>query len=496
MNQVQEFLKNGILPTVEKLNPFNSDKKFEIKEEPSSNVQQKPNTLEKKEIEKIETKEEVGLKKNEVCASAFENYKDEDKKRELGDFVKYFRNRYNSLRSILMNRPELQNAMSINRLKNKPLNVGPTGKSRERVSIIGIVKDKDITKNGNVILTLEDLTGEMTVLCSKTAPCFNEAKDIGFDEVIGISGSMGENIIFINELFLPDISLNNELKKSENEEYLVFTSDIHYGSKSFYETEFNNFILWLNGEYGDEKEREISKKVKYLFLLGDLVEGVGIYPGQDNDLKIVDIYDQYNGLSKYIERIRKDVKIFVIGGNHDALRLSEPQPAISKEFANSFYEMENVCFLSNPCLVNVCKTENFPGLNVLLYHGYSLHYLSQNVSSLKDSGGLNRVELIMKYLLQRRHLCPAYGSALFVPDTRDDPLIIKKVPDIFATGHVHKLALGNYRNVNLIQAGCWVGQTDYQEKQGMMPDPCKIVLVNSMSREIKVLDFLHGEKDE
>ena len=57
--EVQEFLKNGILPTVEKLNPFNSDKKFEIKEEPSSNVQQKPNTLEKKEIEKIETKEEV-----------------------------------------------------------------------------------------------------------------------------------------------------------------------------------------------------------------------------------------------------------------------------------------------------------------------------------------------------------------------------------------------------------------------------------------------------
>jgi len=486
MNLVQEFLKNGILPTVEKLNPFKKEEtKTEIKKERTEEkINEKEIENKEKETEK-EVREKGELKKNEkeICAfSVIENYKDEDKKREIGDFVKYFRNRYNSLRIILMNRPELQNAISINRLKSKM--------EKEKVSLIGIVKDKNITKNGNIIITLEDITGEIKIICSKMAGCFNEAKDIGFDEVIGINGSLGENVVFINEVFLPDISISNELKKSENEEYIVFTSDIHYGSKSFYEKEFDNFISWINGEYGNEKEKEISRKVKYLFLAGDLVEGVGIYPGQDNDLKVADIYEQYNGLGKFIGRIRKDVKIFIIGGNHDALRLSEPQPAVSKEIAQSFYEMENAFFLSNPSLVNVCRTEKFPGLNVLMYHGYSLHYLSQNVSSLKDNEGLNRADLIMKYLLQRRHLCPAYGSALVIPDTRDDPLIIKKVPDIFVTGHVHKLAIGNYRNVNLIQAGCWVSQTDYQEKQGMLPDPCKIVAINSRTREIKVIDFL------
>ena len=60
------------------------------------------------------------------------------------------------------------------------------------------------------------------------------------------------------------------------------------------------FIMWLKGEYGTEKQKEVARKVKYLFVVGDVVVGVGIYPGQEGDLEIKDIYQQYEEATKYL----------------------------------------------------------------------------------------------------------------------------------------------------------------------------------------------------
>src|SRR3989344_4298850 len=77
-----------------------------------------------------------------------------EKKLRIEDFIGHFRMRYQQLQRILMQRPDLSNLYSI----------GKIGNERSSLSIIGIVVEKRVTKNGNLIITLEDLTGKINVL--------------------------------------------------------------------------------------------------------------------------------------------------------------------------------------------------------------------------------------------------------------------------------------------------------------------------------------------
>ena len=88
---------------------------------------------------------------------------------------------------------------------------------------------------------------------------FEIANDTLLDEVIGITGKVGDKIVFVDNLYFPDIFSSNGLKKSEVEEYVVFSSDMQVGSKVFYEKNFLKFIEWLNGDYGTKEQREVAK---------------------------------------------------------------------------------------------------------------------------------------------------------------------------------------------------------------------------------------------
>src|SRR3989344_1675607 len=404
-------------------------------------------------------------------------------KKEVKSFVNYFKNRYVALRNILSSRQELQDSISISRLSRK--------NERESVSIIGMILDKSETKNGNIKITLEDPTGLFDVLIMKNkSEIYETAKDLVLDEVIGIVGVMGNKIIFCNNILFPEIPINNELKKSPDEAYAVFISDIHFGIKNFLQGDFMKFISWLKGEYGNEGQRESASKVRYLFITGDVVEGVGIYPGQEEDLDIKDIYLQYEEAAKYLKMIPNNIKIIMCGGNHDAIRMSEPQPVFDREIAKEIYEIPNIIMVSNPAVVNIHASENFPGFNVLMYHGYSFFYFADAVPSIRSKGGISRCDLIMKYLLQKRHLAPSHSATLYVPDENFDPLVIDKVPDIFVSGHVHQITVSSYRNVSLINSSCWVVQSGDQAKRGMVPNPAKIPIMNLKTREVRIMNFL------
>src|SRR3989344_3031133 len=411
-----------------------------------------------------------------------QNYKENEKKREIQDFVNYFRNRYIALRDILMNRQELKDTIAINRVLNK--------QDKSNIAIIGFVKDKRETKNGNILLTLEDLSGEINVVVNKSkTDLFEIARDIVLDEVIGLTGGNGDKIVFANSILLPEIPLSNELKKLDKEGYVIFTSDLHVGSKMFFKENFLKFISWLNLESGNDEQKKIAEKIEYLFLVGDLVECVGIYPGQEEDLVINDIYKQYEEMTEMLLKIRKDITMVIIGGNHDALRLSEPQPMIDKNIARKLFEMKNVYLLTNPCLVNIYASDSFPGFNILMYHGGSFPYYAENVDSIRKAGRLDRADLIMRFLLQRRHLAPSHGSTLYIPDPEKDSLVIERIPDFFVSGHIHKTQALNYRGVTMIGCGCWTGQTENQEKRGIVPDPNRVTLVNLQTREVRILNF-------
>ena len=420
---------------------------------------------------------------NTVIVSKY--YKEKVKKREVQDFISHYSLRYNQLKYILLQRPDLQNTTSINKIMNNY--------SREEVTLIGIVANKIYTKNGNILFRLEDPTTNVNIMASKNKSFFELAKDIMLDEVIGVKGILADKIIFANDLFLPDIPNDHQLKKSKDEAYVVFTSDVEVGSKFFYEKDFLRFIDWLNGNFGNETQKNISKKVKYLFIVGDTVAGVGIYPNQDKELVIQDIYKQYEKFAELISMIRKDIKIIICGGNHDALRLAEPQPVLDLKIAKPLWELPNVVITTNPSLINIHSSKDFSGFDVLMYHGYSYPYIADNVESIRKNGRLERGDLIMRYVLQRRHLAPTYSSNLFIPDTTEDLFVIEKVPDFLTSGHLHRITILNYRNVTAIGCGCWTGQTQDQEKRGIKPDPSRVILVNLKTRDTKILNFLSKE---
>ena len=431
------------------------------------------------EIPKTETKKEEA-QENKI--NILYSYREEPKKREPQDFVDYFNNRYKLIEKILKQHQELKNTISINKTANK--------KEREILSIIGIVSDKQTTKNGNLLLVLEDPTGQKRVIVNKNKPSlFNEAKDIVLDEVIGVVGVNVDTIVFENNIIWPDTPTNKELKKTSDEKYTLFLSDLHVGSAKFLPDDFEKFLKWINGEMGNEQQKHIAKNVEYIFIAGDLVDGCGIYPEQDKELIIKDIYQQYKECAELLKQIPQHIPLIICPGNHDALRISEPQPILSKDFAKPMHELNNVMMVSNPSLVNINSSSNFAGFDVMMYHGYSFDYFVAEVDSLRSQGGYDRADLIMKFLLKRRHLAPTHLSTLYIPDTKNDPLVIEKVPDFFLSGHIHKSATANYRNTTLICGSCWQSKTLFQEKVGHNPEPSRVPIVNLQTRDVKILKF-------
>ena len=410
------------------------------------------------------------------------SYEEESKKRTCEDFISYFKIRFKSIRNILQNRQELQNVISIQRLNMK--------KEKETVSIIGMVLEIQKTKKGNLMVILEDLTDKITCVVSKeNTELFEQSKEIVLDEVIGLSGYFNGSIIYVNTFVWPDVPFSKELKKAPNEAYAVFISDTEFGNKFFQEASWNNFIKWIRGEIGTDEQKQIVHKIKYLFIAGDLVDGVGIYPGQEADLTISDIYKQYEVFAEYLKQIPKEITIITSPGNHDAMRIAEPQPPLYRDFAAKVWELPNVINVSNPAIINIHASESFPGFDVLIYHGYSFTYYGDNVESLRTAGGINRTDLILKFLMKKRHLAPTHQSSLYLPTSEKDFLFIETVPDFFVTGHVHQVAALNYRNVTLLNCSCWLSQTPYQEKMGVNPEISKAIIVNLQTREIKIMRF-------
>lgn len=417
----------------------------------------------------VKVKEE--LSKVKVVSQTFP----QGKKLAVPDFVNYFRNRFSDMRDILQTHSKLNNLVSINKISG----------SRQGISVIGMVSNKRVTKNKNLLLDVEDLTGKMRLLInSDKKELIEKAREISLDSVIGFNCSGNREIAFVNDIVFPE-SMISERKKSPVEEYALFIGDLHFGSKKFLKESFLKFIDYLNGKVENTPE---VKKIKYLFIVGDVVTGVGSYPGQEKDLEINDIEEQVVKLTELLKKVRKDITIIISPGNHDGVRLMEPQPLFNEKYSWPFYELDNVVLTNNPSAVNIGAVEGFSGMNVLTYHGFSFFYYAGTVPSLIKSSARNQPELIMAYLLKNRHLAPTHTSVQYFPCEKDSHLI-RDVPDIFVSGHTHKSGVSYYNNVLVVSVSSWEGKTPYQEKFGNEPDHCKVPMFNLKTRAVKILDF-------
>ncbi len=388
------------------------------------------------------------------------------------DFVSLFRERYQGIRKILTSqRREISQFIPINRMK----------KTMTDVQLIGIVKSVKTTHNGHRLIEIEDDTGSATLIALKNnTEIMQLAGEVMLDEVIGVVGKISKNgdLIIIQNIIYPDIKMHQDRKRIESPLCAAFLSDVHIGSKMFMETEWNAFLRWINGDLGNSRQRDVASKLKYLVLPGDLVDGIGIYPNQEKELSISNIYDQYQALAKQFEYIPDHITILLQPGNHDAVRPAEPQPAFEKEIRDLFTGKEFI-FIGNPSYFSL------HGITILSYHGQSLLDYSTNIQALN----YNEPTEVMKLMLKKRHLAPTYGGYTPLAPEHEDYMLISQVPDIFVTGHVHTSFIDNYRGVILINASSWQSQTSYQKMMNFVPDSAKLPLVDLKTGSATSMDF-------
>src|SRR5439155_26211037 len=120
------------------------------------------------------------------------------------------------------------------------------------------------------------------------------------------------------------------------------------------EGKWSGAATWLAGP------DEIAASIRYLVVSGDVVDGIGVYPRQDEELIIDDIYGQYEALTRMIADLPDRVTVIMLPGNHDPVRPAEPQPALPSSIQNLFDS--NVVFAGNPSL------SALEGVRVLAYH--------------------------------------------------------------------------------------------------------------------------------
>jgi len=403
-----------------------------------------------------------------------------DKKIEVGDFTGYFRARFQQIQKILMGRPELQNNL---------VSIGKIAGERANFSFIGVVREKRVTKNKNLIITFEDLTGKINALVKfERQEIFEKAEELQLDDVVGVKASGNNEMVFIYDIFYPDAFIY-EKTRFEEDVNVAFLSDVHAGSDRHLRRSMDNFLKWLNSE------DETARKIKYIFFVGDNVDGVGIFPTQEEFLELKTMKEQYELLASYLKRIPREIMIFMCPGQHDAVRVAEPQPIIGRRYASALYEIENLVLVTNPAMVKLLEGDK--EFKILMYHGGSIHAFINEVKELRELKAHKCPAKAIKHMLKRRHLAPSHGVSpqmIYIPNVENDPLVISEVPDVLCTGEVHRLDVENYHGTLMITGSCWQAQTAFEESIGNEVDPAKVAVLNLKTREFKILDF--GVREE
>ena len=403
----------------------------------------------------------LGIKDDPNLQSDLKVLSDPTEKITSGEGVKgynaFFSSRFNKLKRIVSDRPESKKIKSIAVVKSK---LQKEWEVEKDVYVCGLLTTRNAERNITK-LVLEDPSGSIEGII------FDEelqktAGTLLIDQfVIARVASTKNSGLMIKDLILPDLP-EQKINKSESEVYAVFLSDLHIGSKYFMEDELVEFVKWISSP------DPVARKVRFVLIGGDMVDGVGIYPNQNKELVCQTIEEQLQKAEDLLDKIPKNVKIVVMPGNHDPGRRALPQPAIPQKYNSGLWERENIEMVGNPALISL------NGVKVLMFHGQSIDDIVKTTPGLS----YDRPTDVMKNLLRARHLSPVYGSSTPIAPEVEDLLVIEDVPDIFHVGHVHKAQLDMYKGILLVNSGSWQKQTPFQASVGMVPNPGLAIIVN------------------
>ena len=400
-------------------------------------------------------------------------------------YTSLFKSRFEKTIRILAQRPDSKRMTKISTVKQ----MGKGSGSRPSTSmaggersfgnagtyvVSGLLMSRRTKKNG-IELEIDDYTGRLQVTAI-SEDARKQAANIALDQVVmlELENAKGMPGLAAKNVFSPDIP-DHLPNKSRSEAYAVLISDLHVGSKYFMQQEFLRFLEWLTSDDDDE----IVRKIKFLCIGGDLIDGIGIFPNQDKELLLMNASAQMAHTTKLLSKIPKHIKTFIIPGNHDPGRRALPQPIFPEATSGGLYGLENCTMLGNPAYVEL------NGVKVLMFHGQSL----DDVIATTPNMSYQRPAEAMKVLLKARHLSPTYGGRTPVAPESEDMMVMTEVPDIFHAGHVHVTDVDSYRGTLVVNSGAWQAQTKFQQTMGITPSPGIAIVVNLATLQPFKQDF-------
>lgn len=401
-------------------------------------------------------------------------------------YAALFRSRFEKSHRILALRPESKRIIQIASVKHNTNNAKAAKSYSSRTEgnfvrnpssvVAGLLMSKRSKKNG-IELVIDDYSGTLSAL-AVTEELKKLAMTLTLDQMVMLeidNNNKSTQGFTIKNLASPDIP-DHLPNRSKAEYYAVLISDLHVGSKYFMETEFMRFLTWLSSS-----EDELVRKIRFLCIGGDLIDGIGIFPNQDKELLELNTSKQMAHVIDLLAKIPKHIKVFIIPGNHDPGRRSLPQPSLPRKDADKLYSFENFTMLGNPAFLEL------NGVKVLMYHGQSLDDIIATTPGLSYS----KPAEAMKVLLKARHLSPIYGQRTPIAPEQEDMMVISEVPDVFHSGHVHVMDVKNYRGTLIVNSGTWQAQTKFQQTMGIVPTPGFAILINLATLQPFQMDFIN-----
>jgi len=388
----------------------------------------------------------------------------------IAGFTRLFTSRFRQLAPAVRSRPGLENLRSVRDLRP----------SEAVQSVVGMVREvRTTSRQHHTLLTIDDETGSIEILVPRGSP----ASRVTFlsDEVVGLklrwSGGR-DRLPTAAAVERPDVPATRPSGRSSRPRRAVLLSDLHIGSKTFLGRDWEALAEFLQ-ERGPNPE--LARSVDSVVVAGDLVDGIGVYPRQERDVAIPDVVEQYAELGRRLADLPSRLTIVAVPGNHDAVSPAEPQPALPAALTAGLGE--NVRMLSNP------STFSLGGTLIAAYHGRGFDDLIPSIPGASYA----RPTEVMRRMLQMRHLAPIYGQRTPLAPAERDGLVIDPVPDILVTGHLHTYGVDRYRDILLVNASAWQGETDYQRMRNIVPHPSQATVVDLQNLGYATVDCSDGE---
>ncbi len=411
---------------------------------------------------------------------------------KLENIVNMFQDRYDKLHKILRRQCGFVETTTIKRVRTHIHEYTSTRGNFKSINLIGMVANLGRTGTGNLRVDLEDKSGSMRIYIPSSNPL---SATIVVDDVIGVSGSYrkfggadGPTLFWCERIQFPELLHTNINKGGADFDpvSVAFVSDLHMGSKEFMEREWDKMVGWLNSD------DETATNIKYLVCSGDVVDGVGVYPGHERNLgasaskhhsykqDMTDVYDQYEFFARKLDELPDAITPIVLPGNHDAVRPAEPQPTLEPLIQQRFNSTVHV---GNPARVNLS------GIDVLSYHGKGIDDIVPRMEHVTYE---NPAEA-MKLMLQKRHLAPMWGERNALSPEEEDQMVINDTPDLFVTGHTHAHQVEWHRGMPLVVSSTFQDETDFMNMLGYRAKKCLLTVYNIQNRETRVVPFFDND---